>query len=104
MLIAFLLLVRPGLIALAGGATEPVGRYPALADFALVKKTGRRDILRCTARLEGGALRVRPYPLSGSGMLSSVSGSDGLVEIGEDVSLVEPGTPILFTPYAEYGM
>jgi molybdopterin molybdotransferase len=104
MMIAFALLARPGIRRLAGEQAAPIRRYPAIADFALHKPVGRRDVLRCVTDIVDGAIRLRPHRLGGSAILTSIAESDGLVEIAEDIADVAPGDSVLFAPFAEYGL
>ena len=85
--ICFLRFARPVLVALGGGRwPEPHG-FPVPADFAMGKKPGRREYLR--ARLVGGAGRAawaQRIAREGSGILTSLTEADGLVELAEDVT------------------
>jgi molybdopterin molybdotransferase len=72
------------------------------ADFSHTKKLDRREWLRARlVRHEDGALWAKPYPRQGSGILSSLVHSDGLVELGEQVTEVEPGSIVDFLPFTE---
>ena len=44
---------------------------------------------------------VVKYPREGSGIISSLVESDGLIELAEEVREVEPGTPVDFLPFTE---
>jgi molybdopterin molybdotransferase len=103
--ICFLRFARPVLIALGGGRwPEPHG-FPVPAAFAMAKKPGRREYLR--ARLVGGADRefaVSRIEREGSGILTSLTEADGLVELAEDVTRVGRGDPVTFVPFSEFGV
>ena len=45
---------------------------------------------RCGAH-EDGALEAIKFPREGAGLLSSLVETDGLIELGEDITRVEPG-------------
>jgi len=49
---------------------------------------------------EDGALEAIKFPREGAGLLSSLVDTDGLVELGEQVTLVEPGQTVGFLSYA----
>ncbi len=103
--VCFLLFVRPMLTALAGGRWPEPRSFPVPADFAMSKKTGRREYLR--ARLVHGpdvSLRVRKIEREGSGILTSLSEADGLVDLAEDVTSVTPGDLVPFLPFSEFGL
>ena len=38
-------------------------------------------------------------PREGAALLSSLTGTDGLVELGEDITEVQPGQVVSFLPY-----
>jgi len=103
--ICFLRFARPVLVALGGGRwPEPHG-FAVPADFAMAKKPGRREYLR--ARLVGGPgpdLTVARIEREGSGILTSLTEADGLVELAEDVTRVGRGDPVTFVPFSEFGV
>jgi molybdopterin molybdotransferase len=103
--ICFLYFARPVLVALGGGRwPEPHG-FLVPADFAMAKKPGRREYLR--ARLVGGRgheLAVSRIEREGSGILTSLTEADGLVELAEDVTRVGRGDPVTFVPFSEFGV
>ena len=65
---------------------------PVRAAFSYKKKIGRREYVRVSLRqAESGGLEAVKFPREGAGLLSSLVDTDGLVELGEDVTRVEPG-------------
>ncbi len=101
-MVTFLMFVRPLLFQLGGARVPAPHRYPVVADFAYKKKRGRREWLR--ARIDGGGAempRARRFARDGAGILSSMVESDGLIELAEDISHVEPGMVVPFVPYGE---
>jgi molybdopterin molybdotransferase len=40
------------------------------------------------------------HPQDGAGIISSLTATDGLAELADDVTEIAPGTPIGFLPYA----
>jgi molybdopterin molybdotransferase len=69
--------------------------------FTHSKKTLRREYLRATLRPSAdGFPQVIKFPRDGTGILSSLVQSDGLVELGEGIETVEPGQMVKFLPYA----
>jgi molybdopterin molybdotransferase len=80
---------------------EPLIAYPVQSGFAYKKKTGRREYVR--VRLEhrpDGSVLALKHPRDGAGVISSLTETDGLAEIAEDVTAVAPGETIGFIPYA----
>ena len=47
-----------------------------------------------------GALEATKFPREGAGLLSSLVETDGLVELGEAITEVEPGQTVGFLAYA----
>ena len=103
--VCFLLYVRPVLTRLAGGNwPEPV-RYKLPAAFEQTKKAGRREFWR--AKLENGddgSLTVAKFARDGSGLISSLRESDGLIDVAEDVTKIDRGDLVDFIPYSEFGL
>jgi molybdopterin molybdotransferase len=99
--VTFVHVVRPTVLALAGAAPEPFVPMPVRAAFSYGKKQGRREYVRVTLRRRGdGALEASKFPREGAGLLSSLVETDGLVELPETVSEVEPGQMVGFLGYA----
>ena len=74
---------------------------PVRAAFSYKKKIARREYVRVTLRKAAdGALEAVKFPREGAGLLSSLVDTDGLVELGEQVTLVEPGQTVGFLSYA----
>jgi molybdopterin molybdotransferase len=70
------------------------------AAFSYKKKPGRREYVRVTlAVAEDGAHVARKHPVDGAGVLTSLTGTDGLVELDEAVVSVRPGDRVGFLPY-----
>ena len=101
-LLTFALVARPMIEAL--GATTPhiAQRFRVVADFAYKKREGRREYVRASLeRGQPGLARARRYHKEGAGMLTSLTETDGLVELSEATTKLEPGTEVDFLPYNE---
>jgi len=99
--VTFVQVARPLLAALGGAVAGPVLGYPAVADFSYRKKTGRREYVRVrVAPRPDGALHAQKHPVDGAGILTSLTATDGLVELPEDLVGVAPGTVVRFLPYS----
>ena len=48
---------------------------------------------------EGGAPVAQKHPREGAGVITSLTETDGLVELPEAVTRVEPGAALRFLPY-----
>jgi molybdopterin molybdotransferase len=99
--VTFVHVVRPTLLALSGAVAAPPVAMPVRAAFTYKKKSGRREYVRASLRkAQDGALEAIKFPREGAGLLSSLVDTDGLVELGEDVTGVEPGQSVGFLGYA----
>ncbi len=102
MMVTCMRFARPLLLGLAGAAPRPPLAFKVRSADGLRKKRGRRERLR--ARLEAGPDGfpvARRFPRDGAGILTSLVESDGLVELPEDMTDVEPGTMVDFLPFSE---
>jgi molybdopterin molybdotransferase len=99
--VTFVHVVRPTILALSGAKLQPLVPMPVRAAFTYKKKIARREYVRVTLRngADGGLEAVK-FPREGAGLLSSLVDTDGLVELGEQVTLVEPGQTVGFLSYA----
>ncbi|MGE0717786.1 MAG: gephyrin-like molybdotransferase Glp [Alphaproteobacteria bacterium] len=101
-MVTFMTVARPIVLARAGAAPEPDRAYPVRAAFDHRKRQGRREYLR--ARLEPGADGVpivRRFPREGTGILSSMVESDGLVVLPEEMESLAAGSLVDFLPFSE---
>jgi molybdopterin molybdotransferase len=101
-LLTFALVARPMIEALCAATPHIARRFPVLSDFAYRKKPGRREYVRTSLdRPAHGLAKARRYPKEGAGMLTSLTESDGLVELAEEMTRLAPGTEVAFMPYSE---
>jgi molybdopterin molybdotransferase len=99
--VTFIHVVRPTVLALAGATPQPIVPMPVRAAFAYKKKIARREYVRASLRrATDGVLEATKFPREGAGLLSSLVDTDGLVELGEEITLVEPGQTVGFLGYA----
>jgi molybdopterin molybdotransferase len=104
-MVTFARIARPLVLRLAGAAPTPPPLFSVRAGFAHRKKPDRREWVR--ARLErdaDGALVARAFPRQGAGILTSMVESDGLVELAEGTTGIEPGQACAFLPFSALGI
>jgi molybdopterin molybdotransferase len=90
----------PAMALLAGGEWfEPLG-FMVPANFHKNKKPGRSELLR--ARIRDGKAEV--FGSEGSGRVTGLAWSEGLVDLDETAQQIEPGTPVKFIPYSSFGL
>jgi molybdopterin molybdotransferase len=100
--VTFAYVARPAILALAGTRPEPLIARPVRAAFSYRKKEGRREYVRASLHgVEDGSYEAVKFPREGAGLLSSLVETDGLVELGEKVTRVEPGETVRFLSYSD---
>ncbi len=99
--VTFVRVVRPLLLRLSGALPESLIALPARAAFSYRKRKGRREYVRVKLSVTAdGAIDAVKYAQDGAGVLTSLTETDGLAELDEDVTRVEPGSMVGFLPYA----
>ncbi|MBC8241787.1 MAG: molybdopterin molybdotransferase MoeA [Alphaproteobacteria bacterium] len=101
-MVTFMVLARPLVLWMSGASDATARRYDVTSAFDYKKKSGRREWVR--VRLEQGAgdtLIAYKDHSSGAGILTSMVGADGLVELPEDVETVSPGDHVPYLPFNE---
>jgi molybdopterin molybdotransferase len=99
--VTFACVVRPLLLRLSGADPEPLIALPVISGFAYAKKKDRREYVRVSLTRRGdGAYVAMKHPQDGAGVISSLTATDGLAELADDVTEIAPGQTIGFLPYA----
>ena len=94
-----LLFGMPAMQILAGEHwTPPVG-FMVPAAFQKSKKPGRREYLRGKTNSMG---LIEVFQSEGSGLTTSLSWSEGLVELGEDTKHIAKGDLVKYYPYSSF--
>jgi molybdopterin molybdotransferase len=98
--VTFAYVVRPLLLRLAGALPEPLVALPVRAAFAYRKKKARRAYVRVALRRAAdGALEAVKHPQEGAGVITSLTETDGFLELPEDTTEIAPGTMAGFLSY-----
>ena len=95
------LLIMPLLTYLAGGIVMPPLKFLIPAGFTHKKAVGRAEYLRATVLNGKGFQEIKLHGRKGAGVISSLTGADGLVEIPLENAGVEPGMPLYFLPFGD---
>ncbi|HEY7298249.1 MAG TPA: gephyrin-like molybdotransferase Glp [Xanthobacteraceae bacterium] len=99
--ITFVRIVRPLLLRLSGAKIPPFLPLAVRAAFGYRKRRGRREYIRVKlVRAADGAIDAVKHPQDGAGVLTSLTETDGLVELPEETTIVEPGSTVGFLSYA----
>ena len=91
--------LRPLVTKLAGTAASPVVPQTVVSDFAYKKKAGRREYVRVSLELRDGRPVAVKYPVDGAGVVTSLTRTDGLVELSEERTSLAPGEEVAFLDY-----
>ena len=94
-----LIFARPALGVLAGAKWHVPHGFRAPSYFKKDKKSGRREYLRARLNRHG---RVEAFASEGSGLISSLVWSNGLVELPDEELELKIGEPIRFIPYSSF--
>ena len=101
-LVTFIRIARPIILLLAGSTQIEPTTYSVPSGFSFDKKPGRREWLRVRLQRDrNSVLNAIKYPLDGSGILTSMVASDGLVELSEETTQVSEGDMIDYLPFSE---
>jgi molybdopterin molybdotransferase len=87
-LVTFSAIGRPLLDRLAGAVYAAPPHFSVTSGFAYRKKAGRREYVRVQIGADGIARR---YPKEGAGILTSLTESDALMELPEDMTALASG-------------
>ena len=99
--VTFARVVRPLFLRLAGAKAEPLTALPVRLAFRYKKKSGRREYVRVALRPGAdGTIEAVKHPQEGAGVITSLTETDGLAELAEDVTTLEPGATVGFLSYA----
>jgi molybdopterin molybdotransferase len=99
--VTFARVVRPLMARLAGAESLPLVALPVRATFGHRKKKGRREYVRVALRRgRDGVIEAVRHPQEGAGVITSLTETDGLVELLEDTTEIAPGASVGFLSYA----
>ena len=84
-------IVKPLILKLLGAPLLKISAEKLKTNFSMIKKTKRLEWLRVSKKFINNEYVIVKYPKQGSGMISSISYSDGIVEIPEHVSSIKKG-------------
>jgi molybdopterin molybdotransferase len=99
--VTFARVVRPLFLQLAGARAEPLIALPVRLAFRYKKKSGRREYVRVALRPGAdGMIEAVKHPQEGAGVITSLTETDGLAELTEGTTTLEPGATVGFLSYA----
>jgi molybdopterin molybdotransferase len=99
--VTFVKVVRPLLRRLSGARPERLIPIPVRLGFAYKKKTGRREYVRVSLRRGAdGEVEAVKHPQDGAGVITSLTQTDGVLELADGVTDLKPGDHAGFLSYA----
>jgi molybdopterin molybdotransferase len=103
-MVTFMRFARPAILLMSGCREVEPRMFPVRAAFEFRKKEGRREWLRVRlSRDADGTPVAQKFPREGAGILTSMVESDGLVELPEQLTAVQPGMMVDYLPFSEVG-
>ena len=97
--VTFAQLARPMIAALGGATAAPPPTLPVPAAFSYRKKAGRREYVRVRlAPGPDGQPWAHKHGVEGAGILTSLTQTDGLAELGDDITAVAPNELVRYLP------
>jgi len=101
-MVTFMCIARVLVLRLSGAVDVEPSRHRVRAAFTFAGKGGRREWLRARLQMQSdGLFSAHLFPATGSGVLTSMVASDGLVEIGEKQTRIEEGELVEFLSFSE---
>jgi molybdopterin molybdotransferase len=99
--VTFVRVVKPLLRRLAGALPQTLTPLPVKVSFAYKKKKGRREYVRVALRQgDDGEIEAVKHPQDGAGVITSLTQTDGLLELADDATSIAPGDRAGFLSYA----
>jgi len=88
-------------LRLAGARPQQLVPLPVRVSFAYKKKKDRREYVRVALRRAAdGEVEAVKHPQDGAGVITSLTETDGLLELPEDMTEIKPGARVGFLSYA----
>ncbi len=95
------MLIKPLIEYLCSGKLNLPKSTKVKVNFSMKKKNKRLEWLRVMVQKNKNELIVNKFPKQGSGMISSIAYSDGIIEIPEKVSFISKGEYYSFYSYED---
>jgi len=100
--VTFAFVARAMIARLAGTEHARPVALPVRIGFSYRKKEGRREYVRVSLEPSAdGVMIARKHPQDGAGVLTSLTRTDGLVELAEELTVIGEGTVV---PFLAYGL
>lgn len=101
--VTYSIFTRPLILRMSGVSHLDLIKIPVRTNFEIKKRVGRREWLRVwITRDKNNQLLAEKYPSEGSGILSSIVVTDGLLELPDELSYVNKGDVMDFLPFTPF--
>ena len=101
-MVIFMRVARCLIMRMSGRTETDVPAFQVPAGFSMTKKKGRREWLRASLEVNtDGVMQAVKFPQQGSGILTSMVASTGLIELAEDIEGVEEGDLVSFLSFGD---
>jgi molybdopterin molybdotransferase len=98
--VTFTQIVRAVVAALAGETWTPPRFLRVRSDFNHRKKSGRIEFLRVSLTDDSDGPVARRFPIEGAGIISSLTGTDGLVRLPFELTEIAKGDRLDYLPFS----
>ena len=99
--VTFLMLVVNYLQKLSGIQKNEIIERLIPSNFEMKKKAGRTEWLRGSIKVINNNYFLEKFHTTGSGIISSISNTDGIIEINENIEYIKKGTLLKFYRYED---
>ena len=100
-IVTFLMLVVDYVKILSGNRNTKIKKNMISSNFSMTKKPGRREWIRGWITEKNNKQFLEKFNTTGSGIISSISQSDGIIDIDEDVKYIKKGKKLNFIKYED---
>ena len=100
-IVTFLMLVVDYIKVLSGNREFPDRSRYISSGFSMKKKLDRREWIRGSIINKGKKQLLEKYKTTGSGIISSISQSEGIIEVEEDVDYIKKGMKLKFLTFED---
>ncbi len=100
-IVTFYMLIKEFIFRANGRLNFNINYQILPSDFSFRKKVGRTEWLRGKIKKNGDLLKLEKFKSEGSGILSSISNSEGIIELGSNLESVKKGMLLKFYSYED---
>ena len=100
-IVTFLMLVVDYIKVLSGNREFPDRSRYISSGFSMKKKLNRREWIRGSIINQGKKQFLEKYKTTGSGIISSISQSEGIIEVEENVDYIKKGMKLKFLTFED---